>query len=374
MPGVELSCRTASQPAPQHADVIDPIVNWLIEQVQSILRGPAPHPDDDFFDLGGDSMSALALFDAIEQRYACALPLTTIYDAPTMTDLAARIAAIRPTETPPSCLIPLRGAAQPQARHGAVILIHGIGGHVFDLLRLGAMIESPHSIAALRARGLAAGETPVDRIETMADNAFTLIRATYPDQTIHLAGYSFGGMLAIEIGRRLRTAGLKLGSITLLDTYPQPRCWPRAQALDVRLRRMRNQLTTLRTSDWPTRIAYARHRLGLGGDAVSAKSSRAGWLAAPDGATPEIRAVFEAASVAIDQYQPTMFEEPVTFIKPETASVFLPTRPRAVWQKFMPQLDVQTVPGDHITMLDEYAPDLAVLLSRIIARADGRPA
>jgi thioesterase domain-containing protein/acyl carrier protein len=369
MPGVDLSCR-----APTSAEAIRPIVTWLIEQTKSILRGTAPQPDDDFFDLGGDSMSALALFAAIEQQYGCALPLTTIYDAPTMTDLATRITRIRPIRADVSCLVPIAPAPQPHTAHGAVVLIHGIGGHVFDLLRLGAMIESPHSVSALRARGLADGEIPLDRIEAMAASGAELLRTTYPNQVIHLIGYSFGGMIAIEIARRLRSAGTKIGGVVLLDSYPHPQRWPRLQAFDVRLRRIRNQLAVLRDADWPARIAYGRSRLGLGAETGQGSSSRAQWLAAPAGATADIRAVVDAASIAIDHYQPSLFDHPVTFIRPEVPSAFLPIRPRAVWQSLLPDLDVQTVPGDHVTMLDDHATDLAVLLSRAIARADGRGA
>jgi thioesterase domain-containing protein/acyl carrier protein len=349
------------------ADPAATVTDWLSTEVASILRIAAPRADDDFFDLGGDSMSALALFAAVEARFGCALPLTTIYDAPTLSSLAARISNTSAAPPQAACMIPIQ---RPSASRGAVILIHGIGGHVFDLLRLGALIETPHSVTALRAQGLAFGETPLDRVETMADAYADLIRAACPGQQINLVGYSFGGMVAIEVARRLRADNISVGRVIMLDSYPHPHRWPRKQALDVRLRRIRHQLGVLHAADWSARIAYCRGRLGLGADPGQTATSRAQWLAAPEGATPDIRAVFDAASIAIDHYQPTRFDHPVTFMKPETASAFLPTQPRAVWQPFIAHLDVQTVPGNHVTMLDDHVTELAVLLSRAIARPD----
>ncbi|MCW8308611.1 alpha/beta fold hydrolase [Acidiphilium sp. PA] len=349
----------------------DTILRWLCDEVGSILRVPAPRPDDDFFDLGGDSMSALALFGAVEERFGCTIPLTTIYDAPRIVALATRIASTSTRQSATSCIVPIK-AAPPGS--GVVVLIHGVGGHVFDLLRLGGLIETSHSVIAMRAHGLERGEMPLDRVEAMADAYAALILAEFPDQIVHLIGYSFGGMVALELSRRLRAADTPVGSVVLLDSYPHPQRWPRRQALDVRLRRIRNQLSVLRSSDWPARLAYCRSRLGFGDSNATSTSSRSQWLAAPVGATPDIRAVFDAASVAIDHYQPTIFDHPVTFMRPEIASVFLPTQPRAVWQPLIPCFDVQIVPGDHVTMLDDHAADLAVLLSRTIARSNQHPA
>jgi thioesterase domain-containing protein/acyl carrier protein len=349
----------------------DTILRWLCDEVGSILRVPVPRSDDDFFDLGGDSMSALALFGAVEERFGCAMPLTTIYDAPRIAALATRIANARTMPSASSCIVPIK-AAQPGS--GVVVLIHGVGGHVFDLLSLGSLIETHHSVIALRAYGLDRAETPLDRVESMADAYARLILAKFPNQIVHLIGYSFGGMVALELTRRLRAADTRVGSVVLLDSYPHPHRWPRRQAFDVRLRRIRHQIGVLRSSDWPARLAYCRTRLGFGASGPESTSSRRQWLAAPDGATPDIRAVFDAASVAIDHYQPTAFNHPVTFMRPEIASVFLPTHPRAVWQRLIPRLDVQMVPGDHVTMLDDHAADLAVLLSRTIDRANQHPA
>jgi thioesterase domain-containing protein len=46
------------------------------------------------------------------------------------------------------------------------------------------------------------------------------IRATYPHGPYYLAGHSFGGLIAIEIGRQLIEQGEEVPLLALLDTLP----------------------------------------------------------------------------------------------------------------------------------------------------------
>ena len=50
-------------------------------------------PDDDFFDLGGDSLVAIRIFARIRRRFEVDLPLPVFFEAPTPRALTARIAA-----------------------------------------------------------------------------------------------------------------------------------------------------------------------------------------------------------------------------------------------------------------------------------------
>lgn len=340
----------------------DVVRMWLAREVERILDcGPADG-ESDFFDLGGDSLSAVTLFAAIAARFGVALPLVAIYEAPVLNRLAERIAEAG-SRSGGSCLVPIK----PGDGASAVILLHAIGGHVFDLLRLGGLIETTGSVAAIRAFGLEPGETPLDRVEAMADAYADIIRAAYPRATIHLVGYSFGGLVAIEVARRLRDAGIAVGLVALLDTYPAPRYWPRLQMLAVRARRVKNQVGVLYRADGPARVAYLRERLFGAGAKPDATVARRQWLALPAAAPSEILLVFEGAFAAINRYRPAGFELPVTFLAPAKPSVFLPTRPRAVWSRVLPRLSIVAAPGDHATMVDEHGAWLAAKLSRLVA-------
>lgn len=333
-------------------------LDWLADRLASILRCCPIGADTDFFDIGGDSMSAIALFTAIEDHFGCVLPLTVIYDAPTIAGLAALIDAAD-TVRPPSILVPVR----PGAAGRGVFLIHGIGGHVFDLRQLGNRLDTDAAVYAIRAFGLEPQEAPLDRVEAMADAYTKAIQAVQPGGLYSLIGYSFGGLVALEMARRLRLAGGIIRSVILLDSYPCPRHWPRAQVIDVRIRRMLNQARTLRTASWAERIRYMRLRLGLAPDSSTTASSRQQWLRAEDYDTPELKDVFDAAIGAVESYDPAPFAGSVVFIKPRVPSVFLPKNPIPIWQRTIPDLVVRDTPGDHVAMLGTDVTALATLIN-----------
>lgn len=52
--------------------------------------------DDDYNELGGDSVCAAVIFAAIEDRLGVILPISTLVDAPTIARLALTVERLRP--------------------------------------------------------------------------------------------------------------------------------------------------------------------------------------------------------------------------------------------------------------------------------------
>ncbi len=48
--------------------------------------------DDDFFELGGQSLIAVRLFTKMKKRYSIDLPLSTLFEAPTIAECASIVA------------------------------------------------------------------------------------------------------------------------------------------------------------------------------------------------------------------------------------------------------------------------------------------
>ena len=116
------------------------MIEMLTPIWQRVLQQSSIRAEDNFFDLGGDSSLALSLFNEIAQVCGRELPPVTIYQAPTITALAALLE--QPT-TPrlPTLVLLKAGTKQPP-----VFLAHGLGGSVMDFFFLVIHIHSGYLI------------------------------------------------------------------------------------------------------------------------------------------------------------------------------------------------------------------------------------
>lgn len=68
------------------------VLDAVLAAYRRILNDPGVMPDDDFFDIGGDSMKALDVMAAIEDELDIHIDVGTFFICPTARDLARDIA------------------------------------------------------------------------------------------------------------------------------------------------------------------------------------------------------------------------------------------------------------------------------------------
>jgi acyl carrier protein len=68
------------------------VLDAVLAAYRRILDDPNVMPDDDFFDIGGDSMQALDVMAAIEEELDIHIDVATFFTCPTARDLARTIA------------------------------------------------------------------------------------------------------------------------------------------------------------------------------------------------------------------------------------------------------------------------------------------
>src|SRR5258708_14667050 len=77
-----------------------PMTEQLVQIWQRLLEKSPIHVEDNFFDLGGDSLLAVELFNAIAKECGRELPPVTIYQAPTIAALAELLNGAAPPRLP----------------------------------------------------------------------------------------------------------------------------------------------------------------------------------------------------------------------------------------------------------------------------------
>jgi amino acid adenylation domain-containing protein len=175
--------------------------------------------DDDFFDLGGDSLSAVELLAALSERLGAPLELSAadLLEGPTPAALAVRAAS----GASPSRLVRLReGSGRP------VFVVPGGAGDDEDLFaarRIARLTGGDSPFLALRS-----GPAPHPPVDELARSCVREIRAAAPGPYV-LVGDCMGGILAFAMAERLRADGENVALLALLDT-PFPEAGRRARA------------------------------------------------------------------------------------------------------------------------------------------------
>lgn len=169
---------------------------------------------NDFFDLGGHSLQAVSLFVQIEKVFGKNLPLPTLFQAPTIEQLASVLCqeGWSPSWSP---LV----AIQPSGSKPPFFCVHAHGGHVLVFKELAHLLGSDQPFYGLQAQGLDGKQLRQSRIEDMAANYIQEMRTVQLKGPYFLGGYCFGGQVAFEIAQQLYTQGEKVALLALLDAY-----------------------------------------------------------------------------------------------------------------------------------------------------------
>jgi thioesterase domain-containing protein/acyl carrier protein len=180
---------------------------------QDLLCVPSISLDQNYFDLGGDSPLAVQLFAQIEKVFKVKLPLATLFEAPTIEELAQ----ILNREAPASGWSPLV-PIQLQGSRPPFFCIHGAGGNVLIYRDLSRDLGSDQPFYGLQSRGLDGGCAPLTRIEDMAALYVREIRRVQQHGPYFLGGYCLGGTIAFEVARQLQAKGEQIALLALFDT------------------------------------------------------------------------------------------------------------------------------------------------------------
>jgi non-ribosomal peptide synthetase component F/thioesterase domain-containing protein len=309
---------------------------------------------DNFFDLGGHSLLALRLFNRINALWGKALPLSTLFQAPTISHLAEILR--RDGRCPPaSSLVAIRsmGARPP------LYIISGIGGNVVRFHTLARYLNPDLPLYALQPPGIDGNLPYLTSIEEIAAHYIREIKVLQPRGPYCIAGYSFGGLVAFEMGRELAKSGDQIGLLALLDS-PEWHYEARAAKninLSKRLGRYRDRLSkVLFEAD---RIQYLTERLGR-------RVSRMIYSCLQRlGRNPRrFRTISDANAFAASIYTPGVFPGRLILFRTRMAGAYLTLDDPAMgWGSLASEIQVHEVPGDHDDMTAE--PHVRILAQKL---------
>jgi acetoacetyl-CoA synthetase len=290
-----------------------------------------PGGDAHFFELGGNSLMAARLLARTREITGRELPLSTMLHAPTLDQFIDIIEREKPA-TGEQCVLARAGVGRP------VFLVHGLSGTVMECWPLISLLRSPRPVYGFQARGLDDHLAPREEVEAIALAYVDHLRRVQPQGPYSLWGFSFGGVVALEIARVLAREGDSIEHVGLIDTYVRQDLGRWANAWDTAHRALR-RVRHMPLADLGTYVAQRFAR----------RPEQAVPLAAM---TTMQRDVHEAMKAALERYRPSRFEGgPLVYLR---AAVPLGgyCDPLPVWKRIAAaKLKVMPIPGAHLDLV-----------------------
>ena len=259
------------------------------------------------------------------------------------------------TQRPPLAAPPKRPQFLIRLRSGnqsaPLFCIHGLGGHVAGFVPLARGLETPRAVYALQAQGLEPGPGPHDRIEAMAAAYFAEIRTVQPHGPYLLAGWSLGGVIALETARQAAAMGQTVALVALLDTW---------LSVDGAEARGLDDQAVMEWLDPHVQIPAAELRqlpLRRRWQRVAEQAQRVEGLMVAD--IRRLATTCLAHLDAAEQYVIQPYDGRVLLLRPGAGREGLERR----WHELFSRLDVEPVAGNHYTMLRK--PEVDVLTDRL---------
>lgn len=340
----------AEHPLCEDTEIVEP-QNQTERAIAQIWRNlfnlKSIRTDQNFFALGGDSMLALQLVEELEQTFDAELPLSTVFEAPTIQQLAQQIE---------SCNSPSFYSLVPLQPHGSKPRLFGI--HLLEYRALSEYLGNDQPIYGLRY-GLAAKtaqHTPElpKRIEELAAHYIEELRSFQPEDPYWLMGFSLGGRVALEMAQQLIASGQKIELLIIFDT---------SLAVEYRINSLQQQVSAALeltpVQAWQRFRSIVHRRFHPQPAIISGQSYE------PHQSNPSGEAHF------FEPYSPPLYPGKVAFFQasdPSHGVFHRPALPSQRWRRIaLGGLEVYEMPGDHHAMLKKpYVQLLAQHLQALI--------
>jgi amino acid adenylation domain-containing protein len=282
---------------------------------------------DNFFELGGHSLLAVRLTGRIEKQFGKKLTITALLQAQTVESL---VVLMRDENWKWSPVVPLQaGGTKP-----TFFFVHGLGGTVMRFHELAQHMVPDQPFYCFQAQGIDGKLPCLNTVEDMASLYVEHLRLAQPHGPYFLGGYSFGGLVALEMARRLQDDREQVALLALVDTY------------FVKSKGSRSLLAKFFDLSAGQKVAYVKKRLTRYRRGIK---RRIDALSLP----PAIKAVREACALAEGKYQPQAYSGAVVLFR-ASEKALRGLDETQVWGQYAAGgLEVHEIDGDHGNILNE---------------------
>ena len=350
-----------------------PTEELLADIWRDVLQVDSVSADDNFFELGGDSFLSIQVI-AKARKNGIRLTPRIIFQNPTVAELARYAEGSKPSastgraenrsvENPiavpraASHRLTVVGADEAykddrvsvvalneSSSERLVFCFHEGGGNVTGYVHLAEELAPVARLMGIEARSVAFGTEPQGNLAEMALSYWEAIRTVQPSGPYVLAGWSFGGALAVEVTSLIEKAGGKVELLVALDS-----CLPVSGASEV----IKRDLAAI---DQLLSLLNAVEEMQDGHQTPPDVAKLMQWLNLPEAMLSlpgkELKnhlRTMQAHTQAVLSYRPPTVDAPIMLYQAQDSTWAVPLA--ETWQPFASQVDARMVSGDHVSFL-----------------------
>ena len=332
--------------------------------------------DDDFFELGGDSLLAAQMLLEVERLTGLVLADNILFETATIAQLAQQVVQHDRTAAP-SLLVKL----QPGSNRLPLFFVDGdLWGGGYYTRKIAQLLGPEYPFYTLRSHALRGGSLPT--IEQMALDYRQLISTVQPHGPYRLAGHCNGAVIAWEVARQLVASGEPVELVTMIEPITlnaRPLMRLLAKTLDgifvltaADQRRREERLGEAMSFVWRAvwtvdKLVHARAGETTARDSLRALTLR---IAKRDlQAADESRRVQKECREAMARYVPQPLTVRAVTIVSESHGNSVEFAAKA-WRHLTGRFETAIVPGQHITCITTHADVLVGCLRKHLELSD----
>jgi len=301
--------------------------------------------DDNFFALGGHSLMAVQILSKFEKKTGKSFELAVLFKYPDIRSLARFIDNDK-KELIYQSLVPIK----PSGNKTPLYIIHGEGLNVLNFSNLAIYMDKERPIFGLQAKGLNGIDEPFDSLAQIARSYLNEIIQHNPSGPYLLAGYSFGGYVAVEVQKQMTTMGKAVKMLIMFDTDAEKteyKDW--YYLLPKKVKRNFPKLISFLNSSLHRPIATFKNQFKSDSlDFLSKHFSKKG----SKNFYQLIRKIKDKHLIAFRNYLMEPFDDKVYLYKAKICVHYVDDTEFLGWKKYAKKgVEVYEVPGDHLSML-----------------------
>jgi len=194
-----------------------PLERDLVQIWRDVLWVDGIGVDDDFADLGGHSLDAARMLVVVEEQLGVAVPMADLLTVRTIAQLAEAVERHRARTGRLSTVVEVQRGDPSRPR---LFFAHDLYGTAYVLRHLAVALGADQPLSGFESPLLRGPKSPFPDLETLAMRYVIDLRLAQPEGPYHLAGYSFGGVMAFEMARQLLEDGEAVAFLGVVDVGP----------------------------------------------------------------------------------------------------------------------------------------------------------